>query len=121
MMREYSIDEKPDSLKFAANKLLSSVWLDYFKPELTYHQEDTATIDLGFIHGFLRNNRFKVGRSIDASKLMTFLCNSSATEQRPAFILPFDSDRQVEEMNVNGLDASVRYSEFFRIANSSVL
>ena len=97
------------------------MWLDYFKPELTYHQEETTTIDLGFMHRFLRNNRFKVGQSIDVSKLIAFLCNSSATEQRPSFMLPFDNERQVQEMNVTGIDASVRYSEFLRISNSSVI
>jgi hypothetical protein len=121
MMREYSVDEKPDALKFAANKMLSGVWLDYFKPELTYYQGGRQTVDLTNMHGFLQNNRFKVSQSIDAAKLLHFLCNSSAIEQRPAIMLPFDSDRQVEEMNIMGVDASMRFSEFFRIATSSFI
>jgi hypothetical protein len=119
MLTEYSEDEQPDPIKFIANRLLSRTWQDYFRPELSYHKEEILSIDIDYLHPYLSNNRLQPSLSIDAAKLFEFLSKSSSLEEKPVFMLPFDSERQVHDMNQKDVDKDTRFSEFYRIANCS--
>lgn len=37
MMKEYSVEENVNTIRFIANRLLSKLWLDYYRNELSYH------------------------------------------------------------------------------------
>jgi hypothetical protein len=73
ILREYSADENPDITRFEASKLLTQIWIDNFRPSLTYHKEKRESIDIEYLYPYLKKLNFKTSSRMDATQLYNAL------------------------------------------------
>lgn len=84
VLREYSIDENPDITRYEASRLFSKVWIDNFRPSLTYHKEKRESMDLEYLYPYLKKLKFKENKRMDAALLFNTLMTQLVYEMQPS-------------------------------------